>query len=79
MSTLLAMALAGVLGFASLMQSNPAHAQTRHVKHRPVRTTMYPYQRPYADLPPPGYTIGGPNYTACDRMNHDRMLVGRRC
>ena len=26
-----------------------------------------------------GYSIGGPNYTACDRMQHDRMLAGRRC
>jgi hypothetical protein len=68
-------AIAGVLGFASIVQSDPAEAQTRQAKHRPVRTTVRPYHRPYVEVPP-GYNIGGPGYTTCDRINRDRMLVG---
>ena len=51
-------------------------AQTRvrhHARHPYARVS--PYDRPSAALPP-GYNMGGPNYTACDRINHDRMLVG---
>ena len=78
MRILAVVTMLGGLGFAWLAQSAPAGAETRHLKHRPVRTTVYPYYYPYIERPP-GYIIGGPNYTACDRMNHDRMLVGRRC
>jgi hypothetical protein len=73
MRVFIAMATAAVLGFAWLALSNPADAQTRHVKHRPGRTTIHPY---YPRYWPPGYNPGGPNYTTCDRINHDRMLVG---
>lgn len=78
MRFVVAIATAGVLAFTWLAYSCPAEARTRHVKHLQARSVV-PYHRPYADLPPPGYSIGGPNYTACDRMNHDRMLYGRRC
>ena len=79
MRIMIAVAAIGVLGFAWLAQSTPTEAYVRHAKQSRVRTTIAPYPRSYGDLPPPGYTIGGPNYTACDRMNHDRMLYGRRC
>jgi hypothetical protein len=75
MRILVAIAGAGVLGLAWLSQSNPAEAHARYVKHRPVRTTIAPYRRPYVEVPP-GYSVGGPNYTTCDRINRDRMLVG---
>ena len=75
MRILVAMAMAGVLGLAWLVQSHPAGAQTPHAKHRPVRTAVHPYRRPYYEVPP-GYSLGGPNYTTCDRINRDRMLVG---
>jgi hypothetical protein len=78
MRFVLAIATAGVLAFTWLVYSRPAEARTRHVKPLQARSVV-PYHRPYATLPPPGYSIGGPNYTACDRMNHDRMLYGRRC
>lgn len=75
MRDFVAMATAAALGLACLVQSSPADAQTRHVKHRPVRTTIHPYYPRYFE-PPPGYSVGGPNYTTCDRINRDRMLVG---
>jgi hypothetical protein len=44
-----------------------AEAQARHyAKHPRVRAIERP----------PGYSHGGPMYTACDRINRDRMLVG---
>jgi hypothetical protein len=78
MRILVATVTVAVLGFTWLAQSNSSEAHARHLKHPRVRATIAPYYRPYVELPP-GYSIGGPNYTACDRMNHDRMLVGRRC
>ena len=75
MRVLVAVAIAAALGLAGAAQSDPADAQTRHVKHRPVRTTIHPYYPRYFNLPP-GYNPGGPNYTTCDRINHDRMMVG---
>jgi hypothetical protein len=74
MRILLAMVIAGAPGVVWLVQADPAAAQTRHVKHRPART-MIPYHRRYVEVPA-GYTLGGPNYTTCDRINRDRMLVG---
>jgi hypothetical protein len=75
MRILVALTIAGGLGLACLARSDPADAQTPRVKHRPVRTTIHPYRRPYVEVPP-GYSVGGPNYTVCDRINRDRMLVG---
>jgi hypothetical protein len=68
-----AIVAAGALAFVAFSHCNPADAQARHhVKHPKVRTMAAPR---YIELPP-GYSRGGPNYTACDRINHDRMLVG---
>jgi hypothetical protein len=74
MRTVVAIATTGVLAFVWLAHSNPAEASARHVKHPRTRVVVH-YQRPYVEWPP-GYNPGGPNITACDRINHDRMLVG---
>jgi hypothetical protein len=67
----IAIVAAGALAWFA--HSDPAGAQARHhTKHPKARITVAPR---YIQLPP-GYTPGGPNYTACDRINHDRMLVG---
>jgi hypothetical protein len=52
-----------------------AEGHARHVKHPRARTAIAPYHGPHVERPP-GYSLGGPNFTACDRINHDRMLVG---
>jgi hypothetical protein len=60
-------AVAGALALACLADLCVAEAQARYyAKHPRVRAIERP----------PGYSRGGPMYTACDRINRDRMLVG---
>jgi len=67
------MVAAGALALIWLAHTDPAQAQARHhTKHAKARTAVAPR---YIERPP-GYSQGGPNYTTCDRINHDRMLVG---
>jgi hypothetical protein len=69
-------AAAGALALAPLVDPGAARAHApHHAKHRSVRTSLVPRYGPAIELPP-GYSQGGPNYTTCDRINHDRMLVG---
>jgi hypothetical protein len=69
-------AAAGAFALACCVHSTPVQAHApHHAKHRPVRTSVVPRYGPAIELPP-GYSQGGPNYTTCDRINHDRMLVG---
>ena len=75
MTRIVAVATTGVLACAWLAHSSPAHAHARHVTHSHHRAAVASYRRPYV-VRPPGYSPGGPNYTACDRINRDRMLVG---
>ncbi len=71
-----ALAVAGALAVACFACASPVAAHARHhVKHPHARAAIGPVYRPYIDLPP-GYSQGGPNYTTCDRINRDRMLVG---
>jgi hypothetical protein len=66
--------VAAALAFAWLAPASAAETRVRHhVKH--PRASIAPYRGPSIELPP-GYSPGGPNYTTCDRINHDRMLVG---
>ena len=68
--------VAAALAFAWLAPASAAETRVRHhVKHPHPRASIAPYRRPSIELPP-GYSPGGPNYTTCDRINHDRMLVG---
>ena len=70
-----AMAMAGALILAALVHPDPVQAGAPHrAKHPPTRTSVYRYGRSIER--PPGYSRGGPNYTTCDRINRDRMLVG---
>jgi len=64
----------GVLAFAWCAHPSAAHAYTHKVKHSHLRSGHVTYRR-HIELPP-DYIRGGPNYTTCDRINHDRMLVG---
>jgi len=67
---------AGALAVVWLGHSSPAEAYTRyHAKNSSAWVRTGPPRRSYIELPP-GYSRGGPNYTACDRINRDRMLVG---
>jgi len=75
MRVLVAIVTTGVLAFAWCAHPSPARAYTHKVKHPRGRAAHVTYRRPYVELPP-GYSVGGPNYTTCDRINHDRMLVG---
>jgi hypothetical protein len=60
-------AIAGALAVVWSADSGVAQTHSRHrVKHPYVRVIERP----------PGYSRGGPMYTACDRINRDRMLVG---
>jgi hypothetical protein len=66
-----AIVTAGALAWFA--HSDPAEAQAGHrTKHPKARITVVPR---YIERPP-GYIQGGPNYTTCDRINRDRMLVG---
>ena len=67
--TIGALLLAGVL-HPTPLQARPPH----HAKHHRA-TTIAPGYGGAVELPP-GYSRGGPSYTTCDRINHDRMLVG---
>jgi hypothetical protein len=60
-------AVAGALAAACLADLTVAEAQARQYAK---------YSRVRAIERPPGYSRGGPMYTACDRINRDRMLVG---
>jgi hypothetical protein len=67
---------AAALAVAWLAPASSAETRVRHhVKHPNARASIAPDRRPSIELPP-GYNPGGPNYTTCDRINHDRMLVG---
>ena len=60
-------AVAAGLALACLADLCVAEAQARYyAKHSRARAVVHP----------PGYSRGGPMYTACDRINRDRMLVG---
>ena len=74
MRIFLATAIA-VLVCAWLAPASSAQTRARHHARHPHARASPDYRRPSIVLPP-GYSIGGPNYTACDRINHDRMLVG---
>jgi hypothetical protein len=66
--------VSAALAFAWFVSPSAAETRVRHhVKH--PRLSVAPYRGPYIERPP-GDSPGGPNYTACDRINHDRMLVG---
>ena len=68
--------VAGVVGYVWLGHSERAEAYTRyHVKNSSAWVRTGSPRRPAVELPP-GYSRGGPNYTTCDRINRDRMLVG---
>jgi hypothetical protein len=75
MKGIVAVATAGVLAFTWLAYSDPVEARTRHVKHSQARAVVPYYHRAGVELPP-GYSRGGPNYTTCDRINHERIMVG---
>ena len=75
MKGIMAVAATGVLAFAWFAHASPAAADARHVKHPHGRAVVSSYRRPHVERPP-GYSAGGPNYTTCDRINRDRMLVG---
>ena len=78
MRIIVAIVTTGVLALAWCAHPSPAQADAHKAKRSHVRAGYVVYRGPYIERPP-GYIFGGPNYTACDRMNHDRMLVGRRC
>ena len=73
MRIFLAIAVAALV-CAWLPPTSSAQTRLRHHAKHPHARVRSDY-RPSVALPP-GYTLGGPNYTACDRINHDRMLVG---
>jgi len=76
MRSVTAIVALGTLTLTWLAQAGPAEAYTRHhVKSSSAWTRSGPPRRPAIELPP-GYSRGGPNYTTCDRINRDRMLVG---
>jgi hypothetical protein len=60
-------AVAGAVAVACFADLTRAEAHTRHYAK---------YPRVRAIERPPGYSRGSPMYTACDRINRDRMLVG---
>jgi len=60
-------AVAGTLALACLVDLWLGQAYARDYARHP---------RVQAIVRPPGYSRGGPMYTACDRINRDRMLVG---
>ena len=75
MRVIVAVGTIGVLALALCAHPGFAQAHPHKVKHPHARAAHVPYRGPYVGLPP-GYSVGGPNTTTCDRINRDRMLVG---
>ena len=73
MRIFLAMAVAALL-CVWLAPAGSAQTRVRHHARHSYARVIPDYRRSMAL--PPGYNKGGPNYTACDRINRDRMLVG---
>lgn len=66
----------GALVCAWLAPASSAQTRVRHqAKHPYARAATTPRYGHFFEAPP-GYSLGGPNYTTCDRINRERMLVG---